>query len=151
MALTGRVQARIQKVEEHVRIGNLHDLNKLMRTFGELAEWYDRPSNEYYLGQENVRAQFAEWFAGFPDLFMEVREQHVTKQAIILELIMLGTHTGTWKGIPATSKRVKLPICVIFTFDEEDKLRTETVYYDRVTLLGQLGVLRKLDKPARAV
>jgi steroid delta-isomerase-like uncharacterized protein len=151
MACAARVQARIQRVEEHVRTGNLHDLNRLMGTFGELAEWSDRPSDESFVGQESVRAQFADWFAGFPDLILEVKQQHVAKQVIILELIMLGTHTGTWKGIPATSKRVKLPLCVIFTFDEVDKLRTETVYYDRVTLLGQLGVLRRLDKPARAM
>jgi len=150
MAISTRVQTRIQRVEERVRTGNLHDLNKLMGTFGELAEWNDRPSDESFMGRESVRTQFADWFAGFPDLVMEVQRRHVAKQAIVLELTMAGTHNGTWKGIPATRRRVNLPLCVIFTFDEVDKLRTETVYYDRVTLLGQLGVLRRLDKAAKA-
>jgi len=41
--------------------------------------------------------------------------------------------------------RGALPLCAIFTFDGDDRLAGEKVYYDRATVLHQLGVFHEPD------
>jgi hypothetical protein len=43
-------------------------------------------------------------------------------------------------GIPATGESLRLPLCAVFTFTPDDRLKAEVVYYDRLTMLSQLGV-----------
>jgi len=66
--------------------------------------------------------------------------RHVADDAVIFEVLVRGTHTGTWKGIPPTGKRVEFPACAVFTFDDGDRIRSEIAYFDRLTVLSQLGV-----------
>ncbi|MFZ1008156.1 MAG: ester cyclase [Candidatus Sulfotelmatobacter sp.] len=51
-----------------------------------------------------------------------------------------GTHLGDWRGLPATGQRVEFALCGVYTFDAEDRLAGEKIYYDRGTVLRQLGV-----------
>lgn len=60
---------------------------------------------------------------------------------IVLESIVSGTHQNEYKGVPATGKRFAVPVCGIYTFDENDRIASEKIYDDRVTLLTQLSVL----------
>lgn len=78
-----------------------------------------------------------------PDLEIEVKRQHVTDDAILLEVIIRGTHQGAWRGLPPTGRRVEFPLCGIYTFDADDRLAGEKIYYDRATVLRQLGVFHE--------
>jgi steroid delta-isomerase-like uncharacterized protein len=135
------IAARLAAVDEHVRAEISHDLDSLVATFGDRPFWDDRASNERHLGRNGVRTYYAELFAGFPDFGFDVERRHVAADAVILEVTVRGTHTGTWKGIAATGRRVEFPVCAVFTFDETDRIEAETVYFDRMTVLSQLGVM----------
>jgi len=78
-----------------------------------------------------------------PDLEIEIRRRHVTDDAVVLEVMIRGTHLGEWRGLPATGRRVEIPLCGVYTFDSEDRLAGEKIYYDRGTVLGQLGVFHE--------
>jgi SnoaL-like polyketide cyclase len=54
-----------------------------------------------------------------------------------------GTHLGGWRGLPATGRRVEFPLCGVYTFDADDRLAGERIYYDRGTVLRQLGVFHE--------
>jgi hypothetical protein len=54
-----------------------------------------------------------------------------------------GTHLGGWSGLPATGRRVDFPLCGVYTFDSDDRLAGERIYYDRGTVLRQLGVFHE--------
>jgi hypothetical protein len=43
--------ARIKVVEEHVQSENLHDVEAMMRTFGDTAQYYDEPWSEHHAGR----------------------------------------------------------------------------------------------------
>jgi hypothetical protein len=58
----------------------------------------------------------------------------------VLECVITGTHEGTWHGLPGTGRRIELALCGIYTFDETSKLAGERIYYDRATVLQQVGV-----------
>jgi hypothetical protein len=78
-----------------------------------------------------------------PDLEIEVQRQHVTADAILVEVVIRGTHLGGWRGLPPTGRRVEFPLCGVYTFDADDRLAGEKIYYDRGTVLRQLGVFHE--------
>jgi steroid delta-isomerase-like uncharacterized protein len=132
--------ARIAIVEEHIRLENKHDLEAVLSTFGNTARYDDEAWDEHYKGSDGVRLFYTQLMQALPDLEIEVKRQHVTDAAILVEVVISGTHLGEWRGLPATGQRVNFPLCGIYTFDAEDRLAGEKIYYDRATVLGQVGV-----------
>ena len=132
--------ARERIVQEHVDRERAHDLDALVDTFTSQSAWEDVASAETYHGHAGVRQFYGDLFAGFPDFGLEVTRKHVCEESIVLEVVATGTHSAAWKGIPATGKTVRFPLCAIFTFSSDDKISAEIVYYDRLTVLSQLGV-----------
>jgi len=139
----GKQSARIAIVEQHIRLENQHDLEGVLSTFGDAARYDDEPWDEHYDGRDGVREFYDQLMTALPDLEIEVRRQHVACDAILVEVIIRGTHLGEWKGLPATGRRVALPICGIYTFDADNRLAGERIYYDRGTVLRQIGVFHE--------
>ena len=135
--------ARIRVVDEHVRSENLHDVEAIMATFGDIAQYDDEPWREHHAGRAGVRAYYEDLLQVAPDLRIEVKRTHVTDENIILEVIVNGTHVGSWRGLPGTGKRFEFPLCEVYTFNESDRLAGERIYYDRATVLKQVGVFHE--------
>jgi steroid delta-isomerase-like uncharacterized protein len=130
-------------VEQHVRSENLHDLEAVMATFGAEARYDDEPWGDHREGRDGVRSYYTELLRALPDLAIEVMRRHVSSDCIVLEVGIRGTHGGAWRGLPATGRRVDFPLCGVYTFDADDRLAGERIYYDRATVLRQLGVFRE--------
>jgi steroid delta-isomerase-like uncharacterized protein len=137
------LDARVRTVEEHVRGENARDLGRIMQTFGAAARYDDEPWDEHHQGRDQVSAYYETLLRALPDLHIDVRRRHVSEDAIILEVIITGTHLGTWRGLPATGRRLEFPLCGVFTFDDEDRLQGEKIYYDRATVLRQVGMFHE--------
>ncbi len=137
-------EARIRRVEEHVRHENAHNLDAVMETFSATPYYDEEPWDEHHVGHEEVRGHYEQLFRAAPDLFIDIRRRHATDDAVILECEIGGTHEGPWRGLPPTGRRISFPICAVYTFaDDDDKLAGERIYYDRATVLNQLGVLHE--------
>jgi steroid delta-isomerase-like uncharacterized protein len=132
--------ARMATVAEHIRSENRHDLEALMATFGPDPRYDDEPWQDHRVGLQSVRAYYLELLGSLPDLAIEVRQQYVTGDAIIVEVTIRGTHLGPWRGVPATGRRVEFPLCGFYTFDTQDRLAGERIYYDRAAVMRQLGL-----------
>jgi steroid delta-isomerase-like uncharacterized protein len=145
---TDRARARLALVEEHVRGENLHDVDAIMATFGGGASYDDEPWNDRRTGLDGVRSYYTELLRALPDLSIEILNRHAGTESVVLEVIIRGTHRGPWRGLPATGRRVEFPLCGIFAFDAGDRLAGERIYYDRASVLGQLGLFHE---PARGL
>ena len=132
---------RLERVEEHVRFENAHDLEGLMSTFGATGFYDDEPWSEHHRGLESVRGYYRDLLRAAPDFHIDIQRRHVTDETVVLEVRLSGTHAGAWRGLPATGRRFDFPLCAVFTFDEQDRLAGERIYYDRATVLRQFGVL----------
>ena len=132
--------ARLALVEQHVRSENLHDLEAVMATFGTEARYDDEPWDDHRVGRNGVRSYYADLLRALPDLVIDVVRRHVAADGIILEVEIRGTHRGAWRHLPATGRRVRFPLCGVFTFDANNRLAGERIYYDRASVLRQLGV-----------
>jgi hypothetical protein len=51
-----RISARIALVEEHINHENAHDLDAVLRTFGDAARYDDEAWGEHYEGRNGVRS-----------------------------------------------------------------------------------------------
>jgi len=139
----GRLQARMTIVDEHIRCENRHDLDALMATFGNEARYDDEPWQDHRTGRDGVRSYYGELMAALPDLAIEVKHRHVASESVVLEVVIRGTHLGPWRGLPATGRRLEFPLFAIYTFSADDRLMGERIYYDRGTVLGQLGLFHE--------
>ncbi len=142
-----RRSARIATVEQHLQFENNHDLEGVLGTFGDSARYDDEPWDEHYRGLDGVRQFYTQLMGALPDLEIAVQRRHVAENAILVEVIIRGTHLGGWRGLPATGRKVEFPLCGVYTFEADDRLAGETIYYDRGTVLRQLGVFHEPRSP----
>lgn len=92
-----RRAARIAIVEHHLRLENEHNLEGVLATFGDSARYDDEPWNEHYTGAAGVRQFYEQLMRAIPDLVIDVQRQHITDDAILVEVIIRGTHQGAWR------------------------------------------------------
>jgi steroid delta-isomerase-like uncharacterized protein len=143
MANNETLTARRKLVEEHMRAENAHDLAGTLATLGRSPRYV--LNGEILDGHEAIGGAYESLGLGkgasFAHFKVDVTGFHVGEEAIILEGMMNGTHVAEWQGIPATGKSFHVPVCAVFTFDAEEKLAGERIYFDSGLLLKQLGVL----------
>ncbi|MGA9773415.1 MAG: ester cyclase [Blastocatellia bacterium] len=136
-------EARVRVLDEHLRAENAHDVDRIMETFSQSAK-FTLNGNTY--GGHNLiriaheRFGFSEG-GSFSDLRISEQRRYTSDSAIILEQTVSGKHTGTWDGITATGREIKVSICTIYMFDADDRLVGENVYFDGALLLRQLGAI----------
>jgi steroid delta-isomerase-like uncharacterized protein len=138
-----QLSARIALVDDHVRLENAHDLEGVLATFGRSARYDDEAWGEHFEGLDGVHRFYAQLMRALPDLQITVLRRHLTSDSIVLEVMIRGTHLGEWRGLPATGRKVEIPLCGIYTFDSSDRLQGERIYYDRASVLRQLGVFHE--------
>jgi len=140
--LSDRARTRLELVEEHVRRENAHDLPGIMATFGHHAWYDDEPWSEHHGGRDAVHHYYEDLLTALPDLRINITQRLAAEDGVALEVRICGTHLGTWRGLPATGRRVEFPLCALYAFDEEGKLAGERIYYDRGSVLRQVGLYR---------
>lgn len=138
-----RLQARVRCLDEHIQAENQHDVNAIMKTFARDGALV---FNGLPLGDHDRIRALHEGLGfgdqgGFSDLQIEVKQRYISEEAIILEQVVRGTHTGEWQGVAATGRKIEVAICTVYKFDEECKLAAENVYLDTGGLLKQLGAI----------
>src|SRR3984893_756154 len=111
MSSDARINARIQLVEKHVRLENLHDLDGILDTFGPDARYDDEPWDDHRIGRDQIHLYYKQMLAAAGDFRIEVRNRHATGEAVILEVTISGTHTGDWRGLPAPRGKKSVFLC----------------------------------------
>jgi steroid delta-isomerase-like uncharacterized protein len=128
-------------VRKHVEAENAADYETALATFQHPRYEYVA-SDEVYDGAEEVMAHWREFDRAFPDQEIEIVRLHTADDAVLMEAIARGTHTGPFRGLPPTGRRWEQQFLAIFVF-EDDALVCERVYYDTSTVLQQLGIARE--------
>ena len=114
-------------------------MEPLVATFGEDPEWHHTPGGDVLTGHDAIGGFYGALFSAFPDFWLDIRHKHVAEEAVIVEGYLGGTQQGDWMGVPPSGRSVRIPFCAVFTFTSEDRLKAEIVYYDRLSMLTQLG------------
>ena len=76
---------------------------------------------------------------GFSDGRLDVTNSYDDGEVAITELVLRGTHGGTWAGIAPTQKKIEVGWCNVMKF-KDGKLLSDRDYVDIQTIFSQLGV-----------
>ncbi len=144
----GLRRLREKTVLAHLEAENEHDIAATLATFKSGAARTELPG-EVADGFDAVADSYRELFAAFPDMRFDIDPGSLCHHGdrVMVETRVLGTHRGPYRGLPPTGCPVVLPLVAIFQFDGAD-LVCERAYFDRITLLIQLGVGRDPNSTA---
>jgi predicted ester cyclase len=79
------------------------------------------------------------FLAGFPDLHLEVQDSAADEEMVAQRILFTGTHTGTFRGLPPTNRRVRFSGLEINRM-VDGKVAEHWFQLDAVTLFEQLGL-----------
>ncbi len=130
----------------HMTLENEHDFASCIGAFKH-PRYEVVPTNEIYDGGAEVAKLLAENQIAFPDFQFDIERMHHADEAIVVEGTFRGTHEGTWRGLPATGRKVEVPMVIIFRFEGEGMV-CERVFFNLGTALQQLGIARDPNSTA---
>jgi steroid delta-isomerase-like uncharacterized protein len=133
-------ERRLALVLEHMRLENAHDFDGCIAVFAH-PRYEIVATGEVYDGHGGVDTLLNENRAAFSDFHFEPLRTVPAGDAVLVEGVFTGTHDGTWRGLPATGRKVSVRMAVVFEFEGEAMV-CERVYFDLGTVLRQMGVAR---------
>jgi steroid delta-isomerase-like uncharacterized protein len=129
---------RAAVVREHMESENRHEFDVTLATFDH-PRYEIVPTGDVYDGAQEVSRYFTETRTAFPDQRNELIAMYQADDAVIVEFDLLGTHLGSFRGLPATGRAFTCRTLAVFIF-EADRITCERVYFDAATILRQLGI-----------
>jgi predicted ester cyclase len=81
-----------------------------------------------------------EWLDGFADLRFAIEQQVSEGDRVASQLVMTGTHTGLWAGIPPTGRAVSIRMIAIHRV-QQGKIIEDWVLVESLGFFQQLGAL----------
>jgi steroid delta-isomerase-like uncharacterized protein len=91
--------------------------------------------------KEGLRKFQAGLFEGLPDIECHLDRLVSEGGVVMAECTVTGTHTGNLFTIPATNRKLVLP--VVFVFDvAKGKIQKWSSYFDATEMMRQLGVIK---------
>jgi steroid delta-isomerase-like uncharacterized protein len=137
-------QENIQVIQASFEAFNAHDLEQLSQRWAAdfLAEQTGEP--EPFNGQQH-RMFLQGYLTAFPDAYIEVTLLIAQGNYVVVHWTGTGMQTGplrtpTGSVIPATGKQVVLKVSETYEL-KGGKITHLWGFFDRVSLLGQLGVM----------
>ncbi len=109
------------------------------------AQRYDPNQPEAARGSQEIARYVAEVRTGYPDFKLEINDKVSEGNRLVTHWTCTGTHKGEFQGIPATGKRIKISGLALVRI-ENGKITEEHVYFDRLTMLEQLGVAPEMGQ-----
>jgi steroid delta-isomerase-like uncharacterized protein len=138
------LRAREELVLDHFRDEVRQDWDATLSTFPHPHYELIAPMTVHD-GDAQVRGYYDETRRAFPDQRHEIIAFRHSVDAVIVEFWLLGTHEGPLGAIPPTGGTHRTRMTAYFVFDEQERLVTERIYFDQLTVLKQLvaGVDRR--------
>ena len=123
---------------------NAHDLNKNDALQSDNVK-FEAPGAPGVLDRAQGRAYTQGFITAFPDLHWDIRLTVAQGDHVVVNWVGTGTHNGplttpTGNTIPPTHKKATVPGSSTFEI-KNGKITRSVVYFDMVTLLGQLGLM----------
>ena len=148
--MTPTEKANLDLAYEHFEAESAHDTERTLKTLSDDVMYRVVASGDVVSGKEAVAKYYDVWWTAFPDVNIEIKRIVATGEWVFAENFVTATHLGPWLGMAPTGKKVIQHLCAVIRC--RDGLMTEeSVYYDQLERLRQLGSQFTLDGRAIAV
>ena len=91
-------------------------------------------------GPQEMKEHVSGWLTSFPDLRFSIEQMIVERDRVVSQLVMAGTHHGTWMGILPTGKRLQIRMITIHRI-ANDKIAEDWVLVESLGFFQQLGAV----------
>ena len=125
-------------LQRHVAAETAFEMEATLATLTADCVFEDVPTGEVHRGHAGVRAYYSEWWRAFGNVPSGSRLYVPSGDRMIVETRFVGSHRGTYRGIAATGRPIDLPVAIFIRF-RDGLMSGERFYYDRATLLSQIG------------
>jgi predicted ester cyclase len=85
-----------------------------------------------------MKEHLSGWVTSFPDLRFRIEQMIAEQDRVVSQLVMEGTHLGTWMGMSPTGKRVQIRMVTIHRI-ASGKIAEDWVLVESHGLFQQLG------------
>ena len=128
----------LEVLKRHVAAETVHDMEGTLATLTRDCLFEDVPTGTLHRGHQGVRAYYQRWWSAFGNAPEKSRRYVPDPATMIVETHFVGTHVGEWDGISPSGRAIDLPVMIVVSFADA-LMSGERFYYDRATLLSQLG------------
>lgn len=94
-----------------------------------------------FIADPKLREHILTYEAGFPRYEMIPEDMIEEGNKVVVRMMVKATHKNTFMDIPATGKRISLPLMIIYEI-ENGKIVKNWMSYDRMLFMEQLGVMQ---------
>jgi steroid delta-isomerase-like uncharacterized protein len=130
---------------------NRRDWAAVMEAFAQDAEYVDRARDVTLKGPQEFTDYLREsWVAAFSDAQVTRATYSDAGGTVVAQFIGTGTNDGAMDTLPATGRSMRTPFCEILTFNQAGQIVAGQLYYDRMSMLGQLGHILSPEVDKRA-
>jgi steroid delta-isomerase-like uncharacterized protein len=127
-----------QVVKTYVETWSTGDIETSIALFGPDGTYSD-PTTPEPIVARSLKEHWKAFYVGFPDQkFETVGLDAISDHVWVWRWIARGTHTGPFRGIPPTGRRITQPGCEFIEI-RDGRIRNVVGYFDRLTLMTQLG------------
>lgn len=131
------LHAREKLVLDHFRDEVRQDWDDVLATFPH-PHYEIIPTLTVHDGDAEVRSYYHDTRVAFPDQNHEIIALRHSADAVIVEFWLTGTHLGPLGAVPATGSRHRTRMNAFFIFDEHERLVSERIYFDTLSMVRQL-------------
>ena len=142
--LTPTEELNLRVAREHFAAESAHDTERTLATLADDVMYHVVASGQIVHGKAAVSRYYDVWWTAFPDVTIEIKRIVAGGEWGIAENHAIATHRGPWLGLPPTGTRVTQNLCAICRF-RDGLMIEETVYYDQLERIRQLGSALDLD------
>ena len=122
---------------------NARDYAKAAGAIAEHCEWHSVATEGVHRGPGAIVKGLREFVAAFPDWRADVKSVTAAGERVVIEWDSSGTFRHPFRGKPPNGKRFRRRGCSVAEV-EGGKIVRYRDYYDRATLLQQLGLIELL-------
>ncbi len=127
-------------VDLQLELWNTGNPELLTQVYCESSERFDPNNAEPARGPQQIAKYIAEIRTAFPDFRIAFDETINEGDQFVYCWSCTGTHRGDFQGIPATGKKVQMTGVTLERISG-GRVVQERVYFDRLSLLQQIGAL----------
>ncbi|HSF05898.1 MAG TPA: ester cyclase [Methylomirabilota bacterium] len=142
--MTPTEEENVRLAREHFAAESAHDSERTLATLAEDVTYRVVASGVVLHGKAEVARYYDLWWKAFPDVTIEIKRLVAAGEWVIAENVATATHPGPFLGLPPTGRRVTQHLCALIRVSDGEMVE-ETVYYDQLERIRQLGSRLALD------
>ena len=142
--MTPTEAANVRLAREHFAAESAHDSERTLATLADDITYRVVASGVVLHSKAEVARYYDLWWKAFPDVTIEIKRLVASGEWVIAENVARATHLGPFLGLPPTGRPVAQHLCALIRV-RDGKMVEETVYYDQLERIRQLGSIIELD------